>query len=161
MKKTLLVALASVALGVTAAGSFAQEETPFANQIKARQSFMQLYRFNIMTLGGMARGDIEYDADLASGAAGNMLAASKMSNGPMWPAGSDSSAPGLAGVTAAKADIWANMSMVGEKSQALSAALEAMAAVAGDGLGAVRANMGAVGDGCSGCHDNYRESDDD
>jgi cytochrome c556 len=160
MKKLLLATLATAALSITAVATFAQDDTPFANQIKARQSFMQLYRFNLMTLGAMARGDMEYDAELASGAANNMLAASKMSNGPMWPAGSDSSAPGLAGVTAAKADIWANMSMVGEKSQALSAALEAMAAAAGDGLGAVRANMGAVGDGCSGCHDNYRESDD-
>jgi len=160
MKKTLLVALATTVLGVTAAGTFAQDETPFANQIKARQSFMQVYRFNLMMLGAMARGDMEYDAELASNSANNLLAASKMSNGPMWPAGSDSSAPGLAGVTAAKADIWAENSMVGEKHQALTAALEAMAAAAGDGLGAVRANMGAVGDGCSGCHDNYRESDD-
>ena len=160
MKKTLLAALVTVALGATTLVTFAQDEVPFANQIEARQSFMKLYRFNLMTLGAMARGDMEYDADLASAAAGNMLAASKMSNGAMWPAGSDSSAPGLAGVTAAKADIWANMSMVGEKGQALSAALETMAAVAGDGLGAVRANMGAVGDGCSGCHDNFRESDD-
>ncbi len=160
MKKTLLIALATTVLGVTAAGTFAQDETPFANQIKARQSFMQLYRFNLMTLGAMARGDMEYDAEQASAAASNLLAASKMSNGAMWPAGSDSSAPGLAGVTAAKAEIWADMSSVGEKRQALGAALEAMAAVAGDGLGPVRANMGAVGDGCSGCHDDYRESDD-
>jgi cytochrome c556 len=160
MKKTLLAALATVALGATTFATYAQDEGPFANQIKARQSFMQLYRFNISILGGMARGDMEYDAELASGAAGNMLAASKMSNGPMWPAGSDLSAAGLAGVTAAKPDLWANMSMVGEKSQALSAALEAMAAAAGDGLGAVRSNIGAVGDGCSGCHDNFRQSDD-
>lgn len=160
MKKTLLVALATTVLGMTAAGTFAQDETPFANQINARQSFMQVYRFNLMMLGAMARGDMEYDADQASAAANNLLAASKMSNGAMWPAGSDSSAPGLAGVTAAKAEMWANMSMVGEKGQALRAALEAMAASAGDGLGAVRANMGAVGDGCSGCHDSFRESDD-
>jgi cytochrome c556 len=160
MKKLLLTALATAALSVTAVGTFAQDETPFANQINARQSFMQVYRFNLMMLGAMARGDMEYDAEQASAAADNLLAASKMRNGAMWPAGSDSSAPGLAGVTAAKADLWASDSMAGEKHQALTAALEAMAAAAGDGLGAVRANMGAVGDGCSGCHDNYRESDD-
>ena len=160
MKKTLLAAIATVALGATTFVTFAQDDVPFANQINARQSFMQVYRFNLMMLGAMARGDMEYDAEQASAAANNLLAASKMSNGAMWPAGSDSSAPGLADVTAAKADIWASGSMVGEKHQALTAALEAMAGVAGDGLGAVRANMGAVGDGCSGCHDNYRESDD-
>lgn len=160
MKKTLLAAIATVALGATTFVTFAQDEVPFANQIEARQSFMHIYRFNLMILGAMARGDVEYDAAQASAAANNLLAASKMSNGAMWPAGSDSNAPGLAGVTAAKPELWANMSMVGEKGQALRAALEAMAAVAGDGLGAVRANMGAVGDGCSGCHDNFRESDD-
>ena len=160
MKKTFLVALATVALGATTFVAFAQDDVPFADQIKARQSFMQVYRFNISILGAMARGNMEYDAALASASANNLLAASKMSNGAMWPAGSDMSAPGLADVTAAKPDLWANMSMVGEKSRALTAALETMAGVAGDGLDAVRGNMGAVGDGCSGCHDNFRQSDD-
>jgi len=160
MKKTLLVTLAAAALGASTFVTFAQEEAPFQNQIEARQSFMHIYRFNLGMLGAMAKGEMAYDAAQASAAANNLLAASKMSNGAMWPEGSDMSTDGLGGVTWAKPDFWANMSTVGEKSRALTEALEAMAAVAGDGLGAVRSNIGAVGDSCSGCHETFRESKD-
>lgn len=160
MKKAVLVTLASVALGATTFVSLAADELEFANQIDARQSFMQVYRFNLGMLGAMAKGDMPYDAELASGAANNLLAASRMSNGPMWPAGSDMSAAGYEGVTWAKPETWSADSKVGEKHMALTEALESMAAVAGDGLGAVRGNMGAVGDGCKGCHELYRADKD-
>ncbi len=160
MKKFFIGVLATVALGATTFVALAQDEVPFQNQIEARQSFMNVYKFNLMILGAMAREKMPYDAEQASAAANNLLAASKMSNGAMWPAGSDMGAEGLEGVTAAKPDMWASMPKVGEKSLALTEALEAMAAVAGDGLGAVRSNMGAVGDGCKGCHEPFRASDD-
>ena len=121
---------------------------------------MHVYRFNLGMLGAMARGDAPYDAELASAAANNLLAASKMNNRAMWPAGSDMSAAGYEGISFAKAGIWAADSEVGAKSQALTEALEAMAAVAGNGLDAVRGNMGAVGDGCKGCHELYRADRD-
>jgi len=156
MKKALLVTLATVTLGATTIATFAQDELAFANQVDARQSFMHVYRFNLGMLGAMARGDAPYDAELASAAANNLLAASKMNNRAMWPAGSDMNAAGYEGVSFAKAEIWSADSEVGAKSQALTEALEAMAAVAGDGLDAVRANMGAVGNGCKGCHELYR-----
>ena len=160
MKKLLSVTLATVALGATTFVTFAQEEAPFQNQIEARQSFMHVYRFNLGILGAMAKAEMPYDAVQASAAANNLLAASKMSNGAMWPAGSDMSAEGLEGVTWAKPEIWSTYPKIGEKGQALTEALEAMAAVAGDGLGALRSNMGAVGDGCKGCHEPFRASKD-
>ena len=159
MKKKLLVALATVALGATTFVTFAQEEYPYQNQIEARQALMNVYRFNLGLLGAMAKGEMPYEAGMASDAANNLLAASSMRNGAMWPAGSDMSAPGLADMTAAKPEIWSNMSDVGEKSRALRAAAEAMSAAAGDGLDALRSNMGAVGDGCKGCHESFRASD--
>lgn len=160
MKKFLLVSFATAALGATTLVTLAQEEVPFQNEIDARQSFMHVYRFNLGILGAMAKGEMPYDAEQASAAANNLLAASKMSNGAMWPAGSDMSADGLEGVTWAKPEIWTSFPEVGEKHRALSEALEAMAAVAGDGLAAVRSNMGAVGDGCKGCHEPFRASKD-
>jgi len=160
MKKTILVTLATVAIGATTFVTFAQDEFPFQNQIEARQAFMNVYRFNLGMLGAMAKGDMPYDAAQATDAANNLLAAAKMSNGAMWPAGSDMSAAGLADLTAAKPEIWSDMSDVGEKHGALTTALEAMAAAAGDGLGALRSNMGAVGDGCKGCHEPFRASND-
>jgi len=160
MKTFLLATFATVALGVTTPITFAQDEVPFQNQIEARQSFMNIYRFNIGILGAMAKGELPYDAEQASAAANNLLAASKMSNGAMWPAGSDMNSEGLAGVTWAKPDIWTNFPEVGEKSNALTEALESMAAEVGDGLGALRSNMGAVGDGCKGCHEPFRAPED-
>ncbi|MGI9202750.1 MAG: c-type cytochrome [Woeseiaceae bacterium] len=159
MKKTLLVTLATVALGASTFVTFAQEEYPYQNQIEARQAVMNVYRFNLGMLGAMAKGEMPYDAGMASDAANNLKAAANMRNGAMWPAGSDMSAPGLANMTAAKPDIWSNMSDVGEKSQALKAAVEAMSAAAGNGLDALRSNMGALGDGCKGCHEPFRASD--
>jgi len=160
MQKFLLAILVTVVFGTTTLVTFAQDEVPFQNQIEARQAFMQVYRFNIGLLGAMAKGEMPYDAEQASAAANNLLAASRMSNGAMWPAGSDMGAEGLKGMTWAKPDIWTNMPKVGKKSRALTEALEAMTASAGNGLDALRSNMGAVGDGCKGCHDPFRASKD-
>jgi len=45
---------------------------------------------------------------------------------------------------------------VGEKGQALADASAALAEVAGDGLDALRSKVGAVGQACKGCHDDFR-----
>jgi cytochrome c556 len=160
MKNLLLLTLATVALGVTTVVAFAQDDVPFKKQIEARQAVMTIYKFNLGTLGAMAKGEMPYDATQASAAADNLLAAVTMSNGAMWPAGSDMSADGLEGVTWAKAEIWESGSKVGEKSGDLKAAVKAMSAVAGDGLDALRGKMGDVGKGCKGCHESFRASDD-
>ncbi|MDJ0698485.1 MAG: cytochrome c [Woeseiaceae bacterium] len=158
MKARYTVLAAIAAIG-TMTAAFADEH-PFAAEIKARQSLMQVYRFNLGLLGSMAKGDREYDAELASAAAGNLLAISGMKNGAMWPAGSSEDGEGLAEHTAAKAENWSNYPLVMEKMEAMRAALETMAAEAGNGLDAVRANIGAVGNGCKGCHEDFRASRD-
>ena len=156
MKKSIAIAALGCVLGTMTLVSIAQDEIPYESEIEARKAFMNVYRFNLGILGGMARGDTPYDADQASTAANNMLLASQMNNTAMWPRGSDASADGLAGMTRAKAAAWAADSDVGEMSRELADALEAMAADAGNGLDALRANMSSVGSGCKGCHDAYR-----
>ncbi len=153
---TVVAAIAAMMAMATALA----DQHKFADEIQARQSLMQVYRFNLGVLGGMAKGDREYDADLASAAANNLLAVANMKNGAMWPAGSSEDGEGLADYTAAKADNWSNYPVVMEKQKALRAALETMAAEAGNGLDAVRANIGAVGKGCKGCHEDFRASRD-
>jgi len=160
MKKSFFAAVVALAVAAPAYFAFAQDDFAFKSQIEGRQAFMQVYRFNLSILGGMARGDVEYDAAMASASANNLLAASKMDNGAMWPAGSHTEAPGLADLTAAKETAWSTYPEIAEKGQALTEALTAMAAVAGDGLGPLRSNMGAVGDGCKGCHESFRLSRD-
>lgn len=146
----------AIALCATSFVTVAADDYPFKKQIQARQSFMKVYAFNLGLLGAMAKGDADYDAKLANAAANNLLAAAKMDNSAMWPAGSDASAEGLKGKTRAKPEAWSNYPEVGEKHQALTDALTIMAAEAGNGLDAVRGNMGAVGKGCKGCHESFR-----
>lgn len=160
MKKLLAAISVVIAFGVSTFTAFAADEGPFDGQIEARQAFMNVYKFNLGLLGAMAKGDAPYDAKLASASAHNLLAAANMKNSAMWPVGSDAGAPGLEAATAAKPGLWSADSEAGEKHQSLLTALTEMAAVAGDGLGSVQANMGAVGKGCKGCHESYRVSED-
>ena len=104
----------------------------------------------------MAKGKSAYDAKIASAAANNLLATASMDNSTMWPEGSAVDAKGLEGKTRAKPEIWSTYPKIGEKSSDLKDALTKMAADAGNGLDAVKANMKSVGDGCKGCHEDFR-----
>jgi cytochrome c556 len=53
--------------------------------IKARQSLMQLYAFNLGLVGDMAKGKSEYDAEIAANVAQNLLVLAKLKTDPMWP----------------------------------------------------------------------------
>ncbi|MBL4906105.1 MAG: cytochrome c [Sneathiella sp.] len=153
MKKILSVVGTLAVLGAISTSVFAVE---FEREIKARQSVMQIYAFNLGILGAMAKGEKEYEAGLAQTAANNLNAAILMNNGAMWPMGSDMSAPGLAGKTRAKANIWTSFPKVVETHKSLAVASAAMADVAGTGLTAIRSNIGAVGKGCQSCHEAFR-----
>lgn len=150
MKAILTTATAAAVALSTLAGSASADEPA----IKARQSLMQLYAFNLGQLGAMAKGTMEYNAEAAQAAADNLLAASKMDQRAMWPQGSDSEA--MAGKTTALPAIWATYPEIEGKAKDLTAAAMAMQAAAGGGLDAVRANIGAVGGACGGCHKTYR-----
>lgn len=153
MKTALKLALCSACLIAGSMTSMADEAAEKA--MKARQSIMQLYSFNLGGLGAMVKGNVEYDAAAATAFANNLLAVVNLDQSAMWPAGSDSDA--YAGKTAALKVIWTTYPAVNEKHKALVAGAEKMAAAAGSGLDAVKANMGGVGGGCKGCHDTYRK----
>lgn len=124
--------------------------------VKARQSQMTLYAFNLGVLGGMAKGDIEYDADAATAAASNLASLSRMDQSRLWPPGSDNMTLG-ADKTAALPAIWEAGSTAGEKGMAFATAALAMEQAAGGGLDALRGAIGAVGKSCGGCHESYRQ----
>lgn len=126
--------------------------------VKARQSQMQLYAFNLGLLGGMAKGAIEYNAEAAAGAASNLAGLSRMDQSRMWPKGSDNGALGDA--TAALPAIWQDGSTIGDKGKALAEAAGALQLVAADGLVPLQGAMGAVGGACGACHKAYRQSKD-
>lgn len=145
--------IASLALALTLPVSVMAGDDPREDMIEARQSIMHLYGFSMGTLGAMAKGKIEYDADKASEAAKNLHIATQLSQNSMWAKGTDNSIEDLKDITKAKPDGWAQyekLAVIGEK---FSVAAEKLAAEAGNGLGALRANIGGVGKACKGCHD--------
>lgn len=128
---------------------------PHDKAIKARQAMFQTYGFNTGILGDMAKEDRPYDADIASEAAANLNAAANLGQSQLWPAGSDNETEGNA-TNRALPVIWNEFPEVIEKVGALREATAAMAAVAGNGLGALQGAMGDVGASCKSCHDDYR-----
>jgi cytochrome c556 len=147
----LIFTLLTVAL---AAPLSAANKDPNLKAIKARQSDMQLRSFNAGPLFGMAKGKIPYDAELASTLANNLKLLATMNHGRAWPKGS-----GMDNYdeSDAKPEIWSTYPKVAEAGKKYATAVNELASAAGDGLEALRANIGALGKGCKGCHDDFRK----
>ncbi|KGB82522.1 MAG: cytochrome C554 [Confluentimicrobium sp.] len=138
--------LAGAALGAS------DEDMAVQAAIKARQAQMDLYAYNLGILGAMAKGDVEYNADIAGGAASNIVTLTSLDQSTLWPEGSDS----MAAETRALPAIWDNFPDVMTKSQALVEAAVAMEAAAGTGIDGLRAAIGPLGGACGACHKVYR-----
>ena len=152
MKKLLsfafLVTLSS-AVAVPAMANKAMEE-----MVQARQGYYKLVKHNAGQLFAMAKGDMAYDAKKAAKAANNLKTLSMLDLGTLYMPGS--SKEEMPGKTRALKKIWDTFPEIGKKGAAFKQAVDAMAANAGNGLDALRANAGALGGSCKGCHDNYR-----
>lgn len=153
MKPALFAALGVVAAGAVATSALADGHAEKA--VKARQGFMQVVAYNLGPLGAMAKGEMEYDAEVAATNANNLQALANMNTGAMWPAGSDNAALGEDKTRALPA-AWESDSKVGEKHQAFVDAAGQLASVAGDGLDALKPAVADLGKSCGGCHDDYR-----
>ncbi len=149
------ILIGATVLAITATGVLAASHSgPFAGEITARKSHMQLYLHNLGILGGMAKGAIEYNPDAASAAAANLAALAKLNQSSYWPVGSDSFG---AENTRALPVIWDKFPDVAAKGAALVQATAAMETVAGNGLADLQAAMGPLGGACGACHKAYRE----
>lgn len=150
MTKRLTLALSTLlAVGIGAA-AIAQNAPP---ALGARQGEMRLIALNIGVLGGMARGNIDYDADLAQMAANNLVAISQIDPTLLFP---DGTAQGEVEGTLALPTIWEDRAGFLEAWAGFGSAAEGAAGAAGGGLDAMRAAMGPLGGSCSTCHDTYR-----
>jgi len=151
--KLVVAGVLSVALaGSVFAGSHSQAQNEAA--IKARQAHMDLYGFNMATLGGMAQGKIDYDANAAQAAASNIKALSGMNQMAYWLPGSDSEAMFD---TRALPELWGNIDDVIAKSKALNDAATAMDAAAGKDLASLQDAIRPLGGACGACHKAYRK----
>ena len=146
----------AMALAVFTGSGMASAQEDHSGAVKARQAYMQLNGFYIGQLAAVAKGQVPYDAALATGVANSLMALATMDVGAMWPPGSGNDNPALAGKTRALPEIWTTFPAVVEKADALSKALEAMVVAAGTDLASLQGAFGAVGAGCGGCHRSFR-----
>lgn len=156
MKLLKLALVGTLTIGATVA-AFAEshiDEKAMNGAIKARQSHMQLYSFNLGLLGAMAKAELEYDSGAAQAAADNLAALSTLSHRGYWLPGTDSDS--MEGTRALPA-LWEAGSEAQAKGMALAEAAAAMQAVAGTDLTALQGAMGAVGGACGSCHELYRK----
>ena len=145
-------ALIAGATAVAASVAFAGSHAELPASVKGRQAHMQLYVHNLGILGGMARGNTEYNADIAEAAASNLATLTTLNQMTYWEPGTD--ADSLEG-TRAKPELWANIPDAIAKGEQLAAAAATLAENAGS-LEGVQANLGAVGKVCGSCHDAYQ-----
>ncbi len=157
--KTTLIAGAMLALPFATIANADAHTNPFAGHIAARQGQMNIQAFNIGVLGGMARGNIAYDAEAAQTAADNLLAMRQVDGRNYWPEGSDNVALGDA--TTALPAIWEDMAGFGAAWGTYGTAVTGMAEVAGGGLEALQGGIRPLGASCGGCHRDFRQSDDE
>jgi len=141
----LLTGSASVALA---------QDKSIERAVTARQSLMALNAFNIGPLGAMAKGEIPYDAKVASAAATNLSLLQQIDQSRMWPKGSDSE---TIDKTRALPAIWEKYPDILTKHDDAAKAADALAAVAGNGLDALRGAIGTMGKACGACHELYRK----
>ncbi|CAG0911098.1 unnamed protein product [Cyprideis torosa] len=122
-------------------------------EVKARQGQFQIMALNLGILGGMAKGAVEYDAEVAQAAAGSLVGISMVNQGPLWPEGT--SELDIDG-TRAKVEIWDNLPDVLAKWSDFGTAAKAMQTAAGEGPEAIGQALGQVGGASKACHDAYR-----
>jgi cytochrome c556 len=157
LKNLSVASMMAGAIFTAVPSAFAAKDDAIAKGIKSRRASMQLYNFFAGHLFAMAKGEMEYDADLAELMAKNLDAINKLRNGRAWLPGSDNKK--RKGKTRALPEIWKEGSSIGEKAEAMEYAVDSMVMVAGDGLDALRGEIGTLGDACKGCHDDFRAKD--
>ena len=150
---TRFAKFSAAALGITLLAGTAFADGHVNAAVKARQSQMTLYAFNIGQLGAMAKGAVDYDAAKASAAAANLAALTALDQSALWPQGSDSDSFMDSN---AKPEMWQNFPDVMTKGKSLADAAMFIQTAAGGGLDSLRGTIGPLGGACSACHKAYR-----
>lgn len=120
----------------------------------ARHGYMLMMAMKLATLGGMAKGEVPYDAATAASAAESLAALSSVDSSMLWVPGTET---GILEDSNALPEAITNTEDRGTKFAALKTASDAMVAAAGTDLASLQAAMKGVGEACSACHKQYRK----
>lgn len=149
-KLTVSVAAVAVVGTIAIAGGHAGNPA-----VTARNAHMQLYSHNLGILGDMAKGEAEYNADLAQAAADNLAALATFNQMSYWVPGTSNAELGDETRALPAGFDPANLEDVIAKSTAMAEAALAMKEAAGS-LEGIQASIGGVGEACGACHKAYR-----
>jgi len=155
--QNFLIALSGALMVMFSATALAEEDDPNVLLIEARQGEMELRSFSAGPLFFMAKGKIPYDAEVAGKMANNLKVLLELDTGAAWAPGTGKDK--YPDKTTALPKIWSNYPEVAEHGKEYAAAVNELAAVAGTGLDPLRSKIGALGDACKGCHDDFREKE--
>lgn len=156
MHQRFIMTLAATFAGLVCHAAFAADD-PNVALIEARQGEMQLRAYSVAPLFGMAKGKVPYDAEQAAKLANNLKVLMNIDMGPAWKEGTGND--NYAKVSHALPEVWSTYPKVAEAGKEYAATVDELAAMAGNGLEALRAAIGDVGDACKGCHDDFREEE--
>ena len=132
--------------------AMSEEMEAAAASVDTRQASMKLASWNMGPIGGMLRGNVEFDAAVVETNTGRLAALADM-----MPAVFMADTTSYDGETEALDTIWSDMAGFEEKAADLAEAARAAEAAAASGdEAAARAAMGGVGQACGSCHDDYR-----
>lgn len=156
MSFKLSTTAAAFAIGATAVLAGSHEPKQDSN-VTARQAHMTLYSYNLGTLGGMAKGEIEYDAEIATTAATRIHTLATMSQAGYW---ADGTSTEDLDYSRALPVLFSEPEKYQEFTDDLAATAMEMQTAAGESAEAIGGQMKAVGDACGACHEDFRQSDD-
>lgn len=150
MKRTLLATGLALALGYSL-GAFAQAKPEVL--VKQRQAAMTLFGKYWGPLGAMAAGKAPYNHDVVKRNAGYLAVLDKMP----WD-GFSPETKGTSAKTAALPAIWNEPDKFKQAQERLQNEVAKLVQVSASGdEGAVKAQLGATGKACGGCHENFRQ----
>lgn len=143
--------------GLLVLPAYAQDGDDLPIAVQAREGHMKTFALHLGALGGMAKGEIEYDAELASAHASELASLAGLAQTGYWPEGTSSAE--LMGSRALPA-IWEDRADFDSKREALHQAAMQLESVAGDGAEAIGGALGGVGQACGACHKVYRAEEE-
>jgi cytochrome c556 len=114
---------------------------------KAREDSMKAIGGAMGALGGMAKGEVPYDAAAAEAAKAALIAAAQSVPTAFEMQGGEDA------TSEAKPEIWTSWEDFVKKSDALTAAATAADVSSAEAIGA---SLGALGGACKDCHTSYR-----
>ena len=141
----------SIAIVATAGLAASHTASSSNKAVAARHAQMQMVAYNTGLLGSVAKGEVEFNAEMVNSAATNLNALAKMDTSTLWTTGTEQ---GAADGSRAKPEIWSDAAGFADKFAALEKASADMMGAAD--VDAVKAGMGAIGGTCKACHETYR-----